>query len=343
MIELMVVIAIISLLLSLLLPTVNRVRRSAETIACAANLRSILQGMHLYVAENRGFFPGGAVTTGRFLFTRDWESNLTYPVDNTHCPEVCQNWDWMSPVAKTMGLPFDTGATWDQRLVRFEQLRQYEVFQCPSNASLAGPASFSGTPTGGPAVSVDVSMSYATAIYFHLNPYQPGVGRGSRTHGFWHTTPPKGYAPMITKVGDATRKIYIADGARYSNSAFAPSVQIALRSDGGGAFGDHGAFSNRSNCWNRGKAPGNVDLYGGTIDPRIFAYRHGTREQFRPADEYKMNAGFFDGHVELIGDLQSADPSLWLPKGSFWDPDNPGTPISLDAAAKYGSGPRTID
>jgi prepilin-type processing-associated H-X9-DG protein len=30
----------------------------------------------------------------------------------------------------------------------------------------------------------------------------------------------------------------------------------------------------------------------------------------------KMNVIFWDGHAELLGDLQSANPKLWMPSGT---------------------------
>jgi prepilin-type N-terminal cleavage/methylation domain-containing protein/prepilin-type processing-associated H-X9-DG protein len=57
LVELLVVIGIIALLISILLPALSKARESANTVKCAANLRSIGQGMAQYVAENHGAFP----------------------------------------------------------------------------------------------------------------------------------------------------------------------------------------------------------------------------------------------------------------------------------------------
>jgi len=42
---------------------------------------------------------------------------------------------------------------------------------------------------------------------------------------------------------------------------------------------------------------------------RIYAYRHGARDQ-KKARTVQFNAAFFDGHVEKLGDLQGADPKM---------------------------------
>jgi prepilin-type N-terminal cleavage/methylation domain-containing protein/prepilin-type processing-associated H-X9-DG protein len=57
LVELLVVIGIIAVLISILLPALQRARDSANTIKCAANLRSIGQAMFSYAAENNQFLP----------------------------------------------------------------------------------------------------------------------------------------------------------------------------------------------------------------------------------------------------------------------------------------------
>lgn len=70
LVELLVVIGVISLLISILLPALERARSAANMIKCAANLRSIGQGFAAYEAENDGYLPvsynyrDGLVTSG---------------------------------------------------------------------------------------------------------------------------------------------------------------------------------------------------------------------------------------------------------------------------------------
>jgi type II secretory pathway pseudopilin PulG len=96
LVELLTVIAIITLLVSLLMPALGRARELSRRTACSANLKAITQGLLVYAETNKGFFPtwgqryAGFAAAGSYY---DWDGgdglspspNDSPCVSNTRC------------------------------------------------------------------------------------------------------------------------------------------------------------------------------------------------------------------------------------------------------------------
>jgi prepilin-type processing-associated H-X9-DG protein/prepilin-type N-terminal cleavage/methylation domain-containing protein len=63
LVELLVVIGIIALLISILLPALNKAKQQALKVSCAANLRSMGQGMIIYINDTK-HYPGHGMVRG---------------------------------------------------------------------------------------------------------------------------------------------------------------------------------------------------------------------------------------------------------------------------------------
>ena len=114
LIELLVVVAIIALLISILLPSLGKAKNLAKTAACAANTRSIAQGMNIYAAQWDGAIPGSPLTSSSFIYQSGTPPVFTGQPNGgllNNCPNIVANFDWMSPIAAGDGLAFETGAT----------------------------------------------------------------------------------------------------------------------------------------------------------------------------------------------------------------------------------------
>ena len=62
LVELLVVIGIIALLISILLPALNKARKASLDLKCLSNLRQLSLGVNMYVNANRGVFPMHAMS-----------------------------------------------------------------------------------------------------------------------------------------------------------------------------------------------------------------------------------------------------------------------------------------
>src|SRR5687768_7726126 len=109
LVELLVVIGIIALLIGLLMPALTKARRAANTVACASDARTVMQGVMLYVGQNKGFLPGSPNTSGKFLLNGYSDAN---------CPQLSQIWDWQAPIARMLGIQFNEGPTQADRIER---------------------------------------------------------------------------------------------------------------------------------------------------------------------------------------------------------------------------------
>jgi prepilin-type N-terminal cleavage/methylation domain-containing protein/prepilin-type processing-associated H-X9-DG protein len=57
LVELLVVIGIISILIAMLLPALNKARQQAKTVECMSNQRQIVMAMTMYANDNKGWLP----------------------------------------------------------------------------------------------------------------------------------------------------------------------------------------------------------------------------------------------------------------------------------------------
>src|SRR5690349_15569992 len=72
LVELLVVIGIIALLISILLPSLNRAREQAYRVQCMSNERQILSAVLLYANQWKGMLPNCNWASSAALQTKRW-------------------------------------------------------------------------------------------------------------------------------------------------------------------------------------------------------------------------------------------------------------------------------
>lgn len=76
LIELLVVVAIIALLISILLPSLQKAREQAKAAVCLANLKAMGTGLQLYKDDNKSFYPGDHTLWGSRASMITWVPRL---------------------------------------------------------------------------------------------------------------------------------------------------------------------------------------------------------------------------------------------------------------------------
>jgi len=116
LIELLAVIAIITLLLAILLPALSRAKAKAEEVACLNNLKQLQTCAKLYSLDHDGFLP-----PNRYVYNIETRKpSYGFSNDLTWCPGLA---------------PFDTTTENIERGLLFPYNKSTDIYRCPSDKS----------------------------------------------------------------------------------------------------------------------------------------------------------------------------------------------------------------
>jgi prepilin-type N-terminal cleavage/methylation domain-containing protein/prepilin-type processing-associated H-X9-DG protein len=109
LVELLVVIGIIALLISILLPALQKVKESANRVKCASNMRMVLIGMAMYCQSNKDFYaiPSGVeevyspTATGVAASLMYYEDPVTGAQGGVINYSAGSLWPYLSPGVRT--------------------------------------------------------------------------------------------------------------------------------------------------------------------------------------------------------------------------------------------------
>lgn len=277
LVELLTVIAIITLVLSLLLPSLSRAKALGKQTVCTSNLHQLGVALVSYLAEGRGWIPGSPNTTGwgSYASGSAGEPDDYKEFDYPRRP-ISHVYDWSTPLSRMMMRQANdiTGQQVENRK---------NIFQCPAISTIEVYSEFS--------KSYQELPSYLTDLYFLVS--IPGGGKYKEFGYSGKSAYLPQFRPRVDLIGPPSQKVYLADGTKYRTMSTG-----LLQEHSTNGFTDYGAWRNR---------PVTAALQG-YRDPDLKgqSYRH-------PGG---INALFFDGHAEVLSEVESRKPGYWFPSGT---------------------------
>lgn len=293
LVELLVVIAIIVTLLSMLMPALGKAQQAAEGAACSAHLRQVGQGLSNYGFDSFGQFAGPNTSGAKLTVSNN-------PADYAGGPrDPWQNADWISP---TLGdsLGFSQGQSRSDRIAAVFNNK----LACPS-VSQKWMSQYAGPAVPNP-TSIAVN-SYLTPWWFHWAHPSSVPFSGAIYQFTSEIEVPIGYAPRLSTIGSPSGKVYAMDGTQYIQRDMASGVLTDVDFQTWAKVISGNSFSTDGPCLTNHNGNPYYRVNGKLSEAaKFYAYRHNER----------LNAVFFDGHTQSMGDAESRPVRLYVPRGT---------------------------
>ncbi|MCH8852311.1 MAG: prepilin-type N-terminal cleavage/methylation domain-containing protein [Planctomycetes bacterium] len=322
LIELLVVVAIIALLISILLPSIESARAQARAVVCSTKLHDIHNAQNNYAVQFSDWIPGAPGTTAGHLLYDDYGD---YAFDIPGVP--VQNWDWQSPLAH-YGLGIESGL--EDRNERWQWVREQPLFTCPSNNFVVPPFPIAQLSNGWAVLQMNSYSTIREFMYYGSTT----ADDPERVHipASWEVKTPEGHVPRFTNVQKPSQKGLVVEGTRFLREDLpAPDYDVNYNASVGGSFATAGPSSSYSRAFINP-----VDLQQNEHDAKWdrYSFRHPV------AGAPGFNVLFFDGHASRQTKIKAIEGvDFWLPTGtkvgvSEYDGTGPFDPVPKPRALR---------
>lgn len=250
LVELLVVIGIIAVLVSILLPALQKARRAAQTVQCASNMKDMALGIIQFAGTRNGRGPGGGQRTAPSSSSVAWQEiiNYEYYKNGNYIPRLNSG----ASVRNKLNCPAAAESVF-ATTARIFAINNY----------LTGPKTTSGAP---PVVSYGLGLQHQnpTEMDDYYKPFSAAWTFGGAGGDYW-------YGAKLVKFRGPSSKIMVAESDRSDNITGTASISLFAPAVSGYPE------------WSAAR----------TVSPAYgsYSFRH---------PNHRMNAAFFDGHVEGI-------------------------------------------
>ncbi|MCO6435778.1 MAG: type II secretion system protein [Phycisphaerae bacterium] len=325
LIEVLVVVAIIALLVSILLPSLQAARGYAKEVVCGSQERIWGVGLGNYSYVSKDWIPG--VNTSGVALRRLQHS----PADAFREGILpVQSFDWMTPLLDSQELP-------SRRADRFAFL--LDQYKCPALLDLPS-ILYGSAPDKDDFEEIEhwSPVSYLMPAFFQYwgeKEKNKELARNARLAALkvLSLVPPEPtqdnvemptYVSKLNRIGTPAGKVFIAEGTRYLDDKGALDFDFNPLPNFFGAFTSGGAWWAGETAYGVKAQTPNWDGVPTAVEPPakgknlFLSYRHRvTRAGNGSAQDNKgmLNMLFYDGHVELLNDPDSRRIDYWYPKG----------------------------
>lgn len=318
LIELLVVIAVIALLVTILLPSLNRAKDLARSAVCRVHLQAAAKAQRIYSSEYGGYLagPNGSGYALRQSLLAGGRPDPNWFVGSDR---PIQFDDWMSPIiGETRDLP-------EERSRRVIALFNDE-FRCPANdleyTKIYGETHDEWWPD---LDKEPISFnSYSAPITLHAFSNLAHARKKGKPYAYYLRGHDEGvvdistsnYDGRIESIGEEALKACAMDGSRYIKQANEDDKPICDFN------ADPYSTSWPQTFMNRG--PGLNAYYQNNGNPYKFEEdNRNNRNLHWMSEKYSyrhpdntMNISFMDGHVENCANERSRTAGFWFPSGS---------------------------